>query len=106
MSSEVASLLRRLVACNTSNPPGNEAQAVAILEELLEPAGVACERVAKDAGRPNLVARLPGRGGGPSLAFLGHSDVVQARREDLSVEPFAGLVRDGAAWGRGTVALK
>jgi acetylornithine deacetylase/succinyl-diaminopimelate desuccinylase-like protein len=62
--------------------------------------------VAKDRERPNLVARLRGRGGGPSLAFLGHLDVVQARRQDWSVEPFAGLERDGAIWGRGTVDMK
>src|SRR4051795_12899855 len=103
---DVVTLLQRLVACNTSNPPGNEAQAVAILEEVLVPAGVKCERVAKDPARPNLVARLRGRGEGPSLAFLGHLDVVQARREDWSVEPFAGVLRDGAIWGRGTVDMK
>src|SRR4051812_35316691 len=103
---DVVTLLQRLVACNTANPPGNEAQAVAILEEVLVPAGVECERIAKDPERPNLVARLPGRGGGPSLAFLGHSDVVQARREDWTVEPFAGTVRDGAVWGRGTIDMK
>jgi len=103
---DVVTLLQRLVACNTSNPPGNEAQAVAILEEVLVPAGVECERIAKDPERPNLVARLRGRGGGPSLAFLGHADVVQARREDWTVEPFAGTVRDGAVWGRGTVDMK
>src|SRR3954451_8522764 len=103
---DVTTLLRRLVACNTSNPPGNEAQAVAILEEVLEPAGLECQRVSKDPARPNLVARIPGRGGGPSLAFLGHSDVVQARREDWSIEPFAGTLHDGAVWGRGTVDMK
>src|SRR4051812_22470048 len=103
---DVVTLLQRLVACNTANPPGNEAQAIAILEEVLVPAGVECERIAKDPARPNLVARLRGRGGGPSLAFLGHSDVVQARREDWAAEPFAGTVRDGAVWGRGTIDMK
>src|SRR3954470_14666932 len=103
---EVAGLLQRLIACDTSNPPGREAQAAAILEEYLQAAGIACERVAKDPERPNLIATLPGRGGGPSLAFLGHLDVVQARREDWSLEPFAGVERDGAIWGRGAVDMK
>jgi len=35
MTNDVVTLLQRLVACNTSNPPGNEAQAVAILEEVV-----------------------------------------------------------------------
>src|SRR5215218_6909854 len=103
---EVTQLLQRLVACDTSNPPGREAQAAAILEDFLGAAGIECERVAKDPERPNLLATLPGRGGGPSLAFLGHLDVVQARRQDWSVEPFAGVERDGAIWGRGTVDMK
>jgi acetylornithine deacetylase/succinyl-diaminopimelate desuccinylase-like protein len=38
-----------------------------------------------------LLARLPGRWDGPSLAFLGHLDVVHARREDWTVEPFAAV---------------
>src|SRR3954454_19237490 len=81
---EVVALLRRLIACDTSNPPGREAQAAAILEDYLGAAGLECERVAKDDERPNLLVRLRGSGDGPSLAFLGHLDVVQARREDWS----------------------
>jgi acetylornithine deacetylase/succinyl-diaminopimelate desuccinylase-like protein len=103
---EARALLRRLVACDTSNPPGRETQAAAILEDYLRAAGVECERVAKDPDRTNLLARLPGRGTGPSLGFLGHLDVVVARREDWSVEPFAGIERDGAIWGRGSVDMK
>src|SRR4051812_37379600 len=106
MRDDVIELLRRLVACDTSNPPGREAQAAAILEDFLGAAGIECERVAEDPERPNLVARLRGRGDGPSLAFLGHLDVVQARRQDWSVEPFAAVERDGAIWGRGTVDMK
>jgi acetylornithine deacetylase/succinyl-diaminopimelate desuccinylase-like protein len=102
----VTHLLQRLVACDTSNPPGREAQAAAILEDYLGPAGIECERVAKDPARPNLIATVRGRGGGPSLAFLGHLDVVQARRQDWSVEPFAGVEQDGAIWGRGTIDMK
>src|SRR3954467_6597863 len=104
--SEVVDLLRRLVACDTSNPPGRETQAVAIVEAYLRAAGLECERVAKDPERANLIARLPGRGSGPSLAFLGHSDVVRATRAEWSQEPFAGIERDGAIWGRGTVDMK
>ncbi|MFL5926950.1 MAG: M20/M25/M40 family metallo-hydrolase [Gaiellaceae bacterium] len=106
LKQEVTDLLRRLIGCDTSNPPGNEAQAAAILEDYLMPAGLECTRIAMDPRRPNLVARLRGRGTGPSLAFLGHLDVVQARREDWSVEPFAGVERDRAIWGRGAVDMK
>src|SRR3954454_6265961 len=103
---DAKTLLQQLIACDTSNPPGHEAQAVAILEAYLEPLGIECERVAKDTERPNLLARLRGRGNGPSLAFLGHLDVVQARRQDWTVEPFAAVERDGSIWGRGSVDMK
>src|SRR3954467_3333107 len=106
MRDEVVTLLQRLIACDTSNPPGREAQAAAVLEGYLTQAGIECERVAKDPERPNLLARLPGRGNGPSLAFLGHLDVVQARRQDWTVEPFAAVERDGPLWGRGSVDMK
>jgi acetylornithine deacetylase/succinyl-diaminopimelate desuccinylase-like protein len=106
MREDVVPLLQRLVTCDTSNPPGNEAAAAAILEAYLDPFGIELERVAKDPARPNLVARLRGRESGPSVAFLGHLDVVKARREDWSVDPFAGVIRDGAVWGRGTVDMK
>src|SRR4051812_23876221 len=106
LRSEACDLLRRLVACDTSNPPGRETQAAAILEEYLLAAGLECERVAKNPDRTNLLVTLRGDGTGPSLAFLGHLDVVVARREDWSVEPFAGLERDGAIWGRGAVDMK
>jgi acetylornithine deacetylase/succinyl-diaminopimelate desuccinylase-like protein len=99
-------LLRRLVTCDTSNPPGREVQAVAVVEDYLTAAGVDCERVAQDPERPNLLARLRGDGSGPSLAFLGHLDVVRVRREDWSVDPFAAIEREGAIWGRGTVDMK
>src|SRR4051795_11804541 len=104
--SDVVDLLRRLVACDTSNPPGRETQAVAILEDYLLDAGLECERVAKEPDRANLLVRLRGNGTGPSLAFLGHLDVVVAQREQWSVEPFGGVERDGAIWGRGTVDMK
>ncbi|MEA2254572.1 MAG: hypothetical protein QOG35_617 [Solirubrobacteraceae bacterium] len=103
---QASALLRRLIACDTSNPPGRETQAAAVLEDLLADAGLQCERVARDPARTNLLVRLPGAGRGPSLAFLGHLDVVETRREDWSVEPFAGIERDGAIWGRGTIDMK
>src|SRR3954447_24783683 len=100
---EGKTLVQRLIGCDTSSPPGREAQAAAVLEAYLEPFGIECERVAKDPERPTLLPRLRGGGEAPSLAFLGHLDVVQARRQDWTVEPFAAVERDGAIWGRGSV---
>ena len=49
-----------------------------LLKDYLEANGVACELVARDPDRANLIARIPGTGEGPSLALLGHTDVVPA----------------------------
>jgi acetylornithine deacetylase/succinyl-diaminopimelate desuccinylase-like protein len=56
--------------------------------------------------KQNLVARLRGRGKGTPILFLAHLDVVDARREDWSVEPFKLTERDGYFYGRGTMDIK
>ena len=99
-------LLRRLIATNTVNPPGNEEAVQVQLRELLEAAGFECELLAAVEGRPNLVARLRGRSDGPGLAYLGHADTVLAEPEDWSVDPWSGEVRDGWVWGRGAIDMK
>ena len=72
----------------------------------LEDAGVECELYAKVPERANLVARLPGSGGGPSLALLSHTDVVPADAREWSADPFGGELRDGFVWGRGALDMK
>ncbi len=59
------------------------------------------------AGRPQLVARLRGAGGGRSVMFNGHIDVVPASRTDgWEHDPFAAVVRDGEISGRGACDMK
>src|SRR5262249_10670185 len=50
----------------------------------------------------NLIARLHGTGARKPLLLLAHLDVVEARREDWSFDPFKFLERDGYFYGRGT----
>jgi acetylornithine deacetylase/succinyl-diaminopimelate desuccinylase-like protein len=64
LRAEVAALLKRLVTCDTSNPPGRESQAAAVIEDHLRGTGLACRRIAKDPDRANLLVRLPGTGSG------------------------------------------
>jgi len=99
-------LLQRLIRFNTVNPPGNEQEAQEHLKGLLERAGFECELLAAVAGRPNLVARLPGRSDGPRLAYLSHVDTVLADRDAWSVDPWGGEIKDGCVWGRGALDMK
>jgi acetylornithine deacetylase/succinyl-diaminopimelate desuccinylase-like protein len=104
---EAVELLRDLIRVDTSNPPGRETPAAKLLKDYLEASGVECELVAKDPDRANLVARIPGSGGGPSLGLVGHTDVVPADERDWRHPPFSGHVdEDGFLWGRGAVDMK
>jgi acetylornithine deacetylase len=58
-------------------------------------------------GRPQLVATAPGRGGGRSLLFNGHVDVVTAEPvERWTSPPFTPELRDGRLYGRGACDMK
>jgi len=103
---EVTELLQGLIRLDTTNPPGNETAAAELLRDYLEDAGVSCELYAKIPERANLVARIPGRGDGPTLLFLSHTDVVLADASEWSADPFGGELRDGEIWGRGALDMK
>ncbi len=50
----------------------------------------------------NLVVRYHGTGARKPLLLLAHTDVVEAKREDWSTDPFVLTERDGYFYGRGT----
>jgi acetylornithine deacetylase/succinyl-diaminopimelate desuccinylase-like protein len=107
LQAESVALLRELIKVDTSNPPGGETPAAQLLARYLEDNGVSCELVARDPARANLVARVPGRGDGPSLMLLGHTDVVPAQADRWQHPPFAGVLDDdGYVWGRGALDMK
>jgi acetylornithine deacetylase/succinyl-diaminopimelate desuccinylase-like protein len=106
LQDEAVRLLQELIRLNTVNPPGNETLAAELLRGFLEPSGVECELYAREAGRANLVARIPGSGEGPSLLLLSHTDTVLADPAEWSVDPWSGELRDGQVWGRGALDMK
>jgi len=103
---EVTSLLSDLIRINTTNPPGNEAEAAKYLDETLEKEGFKCEVFESAPERGSVVTRLKGTDEEPSLLLLSHLDVVAANPKEWSVDPFAGLEKDGFVWGRGAVDMK
>jgi acetylornithine deacetylase/succinyl-diaminopimelate desuccinylase-like protein len=58
------------------------------------------------ARKGNLVVRLLGNGTGRAILFLGHLDVVEARRDDWPFDPFVFREEDGYFYGRGTADMK
>ena len=98
-------LLQQLLRFDTSNPPGDERECIDWIRGLLEGIGCEVRIVAHEPQRPNLIARLPGRGTSPPLLLQGHVDVVAARGE-WQHGPFAGELADGYVWGRGALDMK
>ncbi len=104
-------LLRRLIAFDTVNPPGNERPAQELLLEVLAGAGFECELLGVEPGRPNLVARLRAADAaaaeeGPTLCYLGHVDTVLADPREWRHDPWSGALAEGFVWGRGALDMK
>jgi acetylornithine deacetylase len=110
-------------ARNVGDPPRQEAALQEQLADRLRTAGAETDLWEPDAaqlqgkrlvppgldfaGRPQLVARRRGAGGGRSLLFNGHIDVVSAEPTDRwTSDPFAAEVRDGKLYGRGSCDMK
>src|SRR5205809_6555383 len=95
LQAEAVELLQALIRLDTVNPPGNETQAAELLRDYLAESGVRCELYARVPERANLVARVPGRGSGPSLLLLSHTDTVLADPAARTVDPWLGGLRAG-----------
>ena len=110
---EIVQLTADLVRIPTVNPPGEAYDACAgFLGADLKRRGFEVEYIAAD-GRPEHSPRYPRvnvvgarRGGGGRVVHLnGHIDVVPAG-DGWTIDPFAGLVRDGRIYGRGVCDMK
>ena len=99
-------LLQNLIRFDTTNPPGNEAECIGYLNTLLKEAGIETTILARDENRPNLIARLPGRGDAPPFLLYGHVDVVTTAGQGWTHPPFSGDIVDGFVWGRGALDMK
>lgn len=99
-------LLQKLIRFNTTNPPGNEAECIFYIQNLLNAAGIETKVVGMDSRRPNLIARLNGRGSVPPFLMYGHVDVVSTQGQQWKYDPFEGVIADSCVWGRGALDMK
>ncbi|MBI3879071.1 MAG: M20/M25/M40 family metallo-hydrolase [Verrucomicrobia bacterium] len=98
--------LTTFIQTDTVSPPGNETRGAELLKSLLEREGIAAEILALESTRGNVVARLKGSGKRKPLLLMGHIDVVGVEREKWTVDPFAGVQKDGYLYGRGAIDNK
>ena len=101
-------IFQELIEINTTRDSGATRAATALARRLRK-AGFGTRDVHLVGPKPhkqNLVVRLRGSGKRAPILFLAHLDVVEARREDWSLEPFRLTEQGGYFYGRGTMDIK
>src|SRR5258706_14688379 len=103
-------IFEQLIDINTTGSSGSTTIAATAMAKRLTDAGFSPADVVvvgpADSKNHNLVARYRGTGSRKPILLLSHIDVVEAKREDWSVDPFTFLERDGFFYGRGTMDVK
>jgi acetylornithine deacetylase/succinyl-diaminopimelate desuccinylase-like protein len=103
------SIFQELIEINTTDSVGNVTTASEAMAKRLRAAGFADSDIAivgPNARKKNLVVRLRGTGQHKPVLLIGHLDVVEARREDWTTDPFKFVEKDGYFYGRGTQDMK
>src|SRR5256886_9878920 len=98
-------IYKQLIEINTTDSVGNTTTAAVAMAARLRAAGFPASDVQVLAPNPrkgNLVARLRGSTNQKPILLLAHLDVVEAKREDWSLDPFKFTEQDGYYYGRGT----
>jgi acetylornithine deacetylase/succinyl-diaminopimelate desuccinylase-like protein len=102
-------LYQELIQINTTDSAGSVTAAAEALAQHFRAAGFpdADVRVlGPNERKKNLVVRLHGTGRHKPVLLIGHLDVVEARREDWSTDPFELTEKDGYFYGRGALDMK
>ena len=103
----VLSILADLIRINSINPAyehGRPEETIAAhIERIFKTRGIETWRQEVSPGRPNLLAKLPGRGEG-RVVLEAHVDTASIN--GMTVEPFNPVIRDGKMYGRGACDTK
>ena len=102
-------IFKQLIEINTTDSVGNVTTAAEAMQKRLRDAGFTDKEMilaGANEKKKNLVVRLHGTGKRKPVLFIGHLDVVEARREDWTTDPFQFVEKDGFFYGRGTNDMK
>lgn len=103
LDEETLNHFQTIVRFDTSDPPGNEKPLSDYLVGVFKAAGIPVETFAREAHRPNVVARLKGNGKKRPLLIMAHQDVVNVDPTKWKFPPFSAARDGGWIYGRGTV---
>src|SRR5580658_5466885 len=102
-------IFRQLIEINTTDSVGSVTLAAQAMRRRLLDAGfdpADAQILGPNDRKGNLVARFHGAGAHQPILIIGHLDVVEARREDWTTNPFEFVEKDGFFYGRGTQDMK
>jgi len=102
-------IFQQLIEINTTDSVGSVTAASEAMQQRFLDAGFPKEDIylgGPNDRKKNLVVRLHGTGEKKPILFIGHLDVVEARREDWTTDPFKFVEKDGFYYGRGTQDMK
>lgn len=101
----LAEFLRAIARIPSINPPGGEGPVAELIAGQLRDLGFGVEVFEAAPGRPSVVAKLPGRGQGPSFMLNGHMD-VQPAGGGWKHDPFGAEMEGDRLFGRGVIDMK
>src|SRR5579871_4211129 len=102
-------IFKQLIEINTTDSVGNVTTASEAMAKRFRDAGFSENDIyigGPNDRKKNLVVRLHGSGKHKPVLLIGHLDVVEARREDWTTDPFQFVEKDGFYYGRGTQDMK
>jgi len=102
-------IFKQLIEINTTDSVGNVSTASEAMAQHFRDAGFPqsdLHLLGPNDRKKNLVVRLHGSGKHKPVLLIGHLDVVEARREDWTTDPFQFVEKDGYYYGRGTQDMK
>jgi acetylornithine deacetylase/succinyl-diaminopimelate desuccinylase-like protein len=102
-------IFKQLIEINTTDSVGNVTTAAEAMAQRLRDAGFPAadiQVIGPNDRKKNMVARLHGTDAHKPLLLICHLDVVEARREDWTMDPFQFIEKDGYFYGRGTEDVK
>ena len=109
VNEEARAIFQQLIEINTTDSIGSVTKASEAMAQRLLAAGFAEKDVivaGPNERKKNLIVRYHGSGQKKPILFIGHLDVVEARREDWTTDPFQFVEKDGFFYGRGTQDMK
>ena len=99
-------LIRNACVNDGTAESGQEVRNCDVLRQFLGGTGLDLQTFDAAPGRTTLVARIEGTDpDAPSLALMGHTDVVPVNPDGWTRDPFGGELVDGEVWGRGAVDM-